>query len=711
MTILGLNLGKTFEGKPLRDGGVCLLEDDSIVYVVMEERVSRIKRAGGYQVSYETLMNDSNSPKWHVDTVAISTCCEPLPAPSRIEDISSEANVIPINHHLSHAAGVFSLSPYDEAIVVVIDAGGNTLEESAGSWWNHRREQSTYYVAKRSGIEVIDRDFEDPQDAGFGEIFRAFTYFLGWNSSQHAGKTMALSAYGSKAAFCDKPIFSLCSNGKILSVIKNNPDKPEDMIHNLFRNYKIPIIDKRELHAPIQKIHKDIAYWVQAELERALLWKIQHLIKKTGIKQVCLGGGVAYNCKLIGKVSESFGHKNIFVQPGSGDHGQCLGNAIYARYLKTGEYCKFNFQPYLGLAYDLSEITEILLKYPCLQMIPIKNAAVTCAKLIYEGNPICRFEGRSEYGPRALGNRSILADARQVTMKHTLNRIKGRDSFMPFAPSVISEYVSEYFEYTGRTNYMTTAVASRWSKRKLMPAVVHKDGTSRIHIVDKELNNGYFELINEFYKLSGIPMVLNTSFNRGGEPIVETVADAFESFVNLEVPYMLIDGLLIGKQVLTDENVKGSYFKIVEQINIEDTKRKLTHKYPDRKIVERNRFNLYHDFIDWLYFGRKTTTIRYRKDAIDLPCANVLPMFQTDDFSLNVKDNKYVGHAEITGLIIKKFGDLDLKDAINDGFESLEQLKTTISNIYSDITNESLVSIYKIYLNTNPEIKVDGTDL
>lgn len=696
--ILGVNIGQTSSGKLLRDGGAAVLCGNNVCHIFLEERVSRIKRAGGYDLALKTLLGIGYNLD-QFDTVAISSCCESLPKLVSVKEFS-KVEVIAVNHHLSHAIGTYALSPFDTAIVVVMDAGGNTFEESLPEWWLNKREQNSYFIASQEGVQLIDRDFDNPLDAGFGEVYRAFTYFLGWKSSQHAGKTMALSSYGDAEVFKDMPIYKFDSEGHLHAVVQNNPLDPCQMVTELLDMYGITNISPRQPDEPILNIHKNLAAWVQHEMESALDCRIRNLIKQTGFNKICLTGGVAYNCKMNGFIANINGAENVYVQPASGDQGQCLGNAVYAQSVKNNKVPKLNFQPYLGSMARDGSVKEILSKYPNLHFVDCLDISKAVASLISGGSVVCRFHGKSEFGPRALGNRSILADPRRVQNKYLLNKIKSRDPFMPFAPSVLYEFATDYFDGVAQENYMTTATVSKWDKRKFIPAVIHKDGTSRIHLVKNDVNPEYYRLIHAFYEITKIPMLLNTSFNRKGEPIVETIDDAISCFNAMPISYLIIGDYLIQKDGLfnIDKQCSNSYGSTFTSIckTTELSISNFTNTIP----IYRHKFNLYHEYIDWLYYGRKVTTIRYKPNGFDYPCFQCLPMYETEDFSFNNKSDKYVGHVEIGSIEVKQFGQLDHTDAVNDGFKSLEELKTALTTIYTNITETSYVTIYHIYLNT-----------
>lgn len=703
MRIIGVNFGTTNpkSNKLLRDGGAALLFDDHIELIVLEERISRNKREGGYATSLPCLLTEANLEFSDIGCIGISSCCESLPDISRF--VVEKIAVKPVNHHLSHAIGTFALSPFEEALVVVADAGGNTFGVDCEKWWHSSREQNSYFRVTRKSVELIDRDFFEPYEAGMGEVFRAFTCYLGWNSSQHAGKTMALAAYGDKRRFEHFPIFDF-SNGRLRCHVRNDPSNPLSMVEQLLSRYGINNIIPRACSELININHADLAAWIQCELEKALICKIEWLCRESNLKNICIAGGVAYNCKMNGELSKAFSKENFYVQPGSGDHGQCLGNAVFCSYIDNGIIPKYQFQPYLGLKDHSFIIEDILSQNPNLRVVCTDNVIRFTAELLANGAFVCRFDGRSEFGPRALGNRSILADPRNVKNKWIMNKVKSREPFMPFAPSVLKEFACNFFEDIASVNYMTTAVSTVKENRKLIPAVVHKDGTSRIHLVDKCVSPRYHELISEFYEITGIPMLMNTSFNRRGEPIVESCLDAIECFNSIMVDYLVMNGVIFEKTIKSKPCNKYNNKDNIDQCVVSGAYNKVTHY----KIVDsiglpvkiRDKFNLYYEYVNWLHYGRKTTTIRFKNGEIDFPATSILPMYETKDFAINFQSDTYVGDAVINNIVIKRYEQLSIEDAVNDGFDSLDELKMTLENIYGKISNSDLLTIYHIYLNS-----------
>ncbi len=553
MVILGLNLGTTKFGKQLKNGGVCVYSDNKIKMVIAEERITRIKADCGFSKSLYYIMDKLNLEKNDIDLVVYSSCCENIREKHSIKELQKIV-AISCGHHLSHALSVYYTSPFDKAIILVIDSGGNLLNNyESRNWSCHKREQHTYYRAEGEKLYLIDRDFKAPNQAGIGEVYRAFTYYIGWLSSRHANKIMALSALGEPDRFKNNNIFSLTDDGSIVSYIKNNPTNPLLMVRELLDSYNIDI-QPRNNSDPIDQDHKDLAAWIQQETEKILIEKINMLVKNTNIKNVCLAGGVAYNCKAIGRVMRESTADNIFIHPASGDQGQCLGNALFGITKKLGNIDRmYPFNPYLGGEEDITHkiITDFIERNGFkFELINTNSLLDEVVNLLISGEFVGIFRGRSEYGPRALGNRSILASPSIKSIKIRLNKMKGRNNWMPFAPTVLMKYAEKYFQITKESPYMTSAFNStKLSKEDDIQAALHFDGSSRIQTLKREFNPFFFDLIFRFYKRTKLPMLLNTSFNAYNEPIVETLEDALLTFNKMQFNYLVAGDILLSKMI------------------------------------------------------------------------------------------------------------------------------------------------------------------
>jgi len=311
----------------------------------------------------------------------------------------------------------------------------------------------------------------------------------------------------------------------------------------------------RKEDSKIEQIHYDIGSSAQLVLEEIMLKMVRHVHKKTGMKNLCLGGGVPLNGVANHRILKEGPFDNIHIPPSPGDGGSAVGCAQYLYYIHQKQKRIIEPNPakqilenvYVGPSYTNEEIQAFLdsnkISYDFLER---QKLIEKTAKLISEGNVIGWFQGRMEWGPRALGNRSILADPRNVKMKNTLNeKIKHRESFRPFAPSILEEYVSEYFELNIPSPYML--LVTKVKKPDKIPAVTHVDGTGRLQTVSKEANSLYYDLINQFFKITGIPVVINTSMNIRGEPIVNTPEQAYNMILQTDMDYLIIGNFLVSR--------------------------------------------------------------------------------------------------------------------------------------------------------------------
>ncbi len=546
MKILGVYNPSTRYGKVLKYGGACIISDNEILVSISEERITRKKYDYGYKGSIEYCLDFAGLKYDNIDLVVTSSCCE------YVAQIDSELTtkfkrVITCPHHLSHAYSAYFCSDFENAIIVVLDGGGNTLEEAeTKEWWKHKREQVSIYSGINGKIKLIERYFLNPYDTGFGEAFRYFTKYLGFGSSYNAGKVMALSSYVKSNEFDFKNIFYQKDN--IISPFFNNPLEPIDTLKNYLKQIGLNCNSRCDLDH-IELSHKYIAFLVQWSYQLSLRKIVEKLILRTGIKNVCISGGLGLNCIANSYILRECNLDNIFVQPASSDTGQCLGNAIFGHTKTTNDTSKIIFSGvYLGKSYD-SSILEFLTNYADQYGYKITELSSynLIASYIAEGNIIGWFQGRSEFGPRALGNRSILADPRHVHIRTFINsKIKVREDFMPFAASVLSEHCDEYF-IDKVCEYMTLAPRVNQKKINEIPAVVHIDGTCRAQKVCRNTNMKFYKLLQEFYSITGVPLVLNTSLNGPDDPICETPEDALNFFRTYPLDYLVIENHLICK--------------------------------------------------------------------------------------------------------------------------------------------------------------------
>src|SRR5437868_3861380 len=335
MRILGINKGTTLTGKNLRFGGAAIYDNGGI-QALGEERPTGRKHAGGYEASLAALL----APKGlradtDFDHIAVSTCCESVSAALRGHPLEGHERLVAIPPHLSHASLAYFGSGFPSALVVVADGGGNTLQSSDSAtpkWWADPREQCSYYLGVDGRLELIGRDFTEPYAVGLGEMYRAFTYFLGWHSSTHASKTMALAGHGRRGAFGIE-LFDF-DGARIVSPLANDPHDPIGMVGELGRQLGVDFGEPRSPKQAILRIHRDVAAFVQEGIENALVHKLSILRKQYGVQRLCLAGGLANNVVLNGRLLELF-PDGTYVPSAPGDEGQCLGN-VYALLAKLG---------------------------------------------------------------------------------------------------------------------------------------------------------------------------------------------------------------------------------------------------------------------------------------------------------------------------------------------------------------------------------------
>ena len=719
MYSIGINLGQTALGKMIPDGGGALSNSSDVIGAIAEERVTRKKRSGGYSQSIKYL-------KEHFEEFAAanilvySTCCEP----ERSEDLHSlglagilspHTTIISCNHHLSHALSVFCTSPYEEAIVGVFDAGGNVLENKPSqNWWLQSREQASYYHATMKGIKLISRDFFAPREAGYGEIYRALTYFLGWESSQHSGNSMTLAGLHLEAVE-DLPIFIHDDDGRVRSVVGNNPKNPVSMISRANAVCGIPAIDPRpSTSTSFDEAHLYLAAAYQKALERSVAKKMKLLSQQMGVRNICLAGGVAYNCPMVSAVEEITESSSVFVHPASGDQGQCLGNSFFGLYKSLGSMPKYpHFSPFLGARYapSLSGLKAQVSKFSrTIEVYEASDLLNEVAEELCQGSIVAWFTGRSEYGPRALGNRSLLAHPQHTDARLNLNNLKSRYGFTPVAPVTTEKFAQEIFGRCVSSPFMTSAMTPLPSMRKKYPSIVHSDGTSRVQTVTESSHSLMHRLLQTVETMSGPPILLNTSLNARGSPIVETTSDFLEFFVSSGLSIGVIEGFVVRNTELSKKSSAPSLANNIrdgviisltfsEGVEYRPTslQNRVQHILPSHRLKSRSRFALDNEYINWVTTGRKVTTIRYTSGAVDFPTDLKLDVVGTDNFEYGrTKHGVTSKWYKIGSYTIKQFGMLNEEDGRRDGFSGEKELKETLQKIYGNIEDHELVTIYGI---------------
>ena len=452
-----------------------------------------------------------------------------------------QGNIIFPEHHMSHAAHTFFTSPFDEAAILTVDGVGEWSTSSFGS-------------AENTSIKLTN-DIRWPHSIGM--FYSAFTYFLGFKVNEGEYKLMGLSAYG-------KPKYYDLILNEILDV-KNDGSLHLNLKYFAFTYDKVMTnqkfaelfgIPRREENVKAEQIHYDIAASAQKVLEDIMLKMVNHVHKKTGMKNLCLGGGVALNGVANYRILKEGPFESVHIPPSPGDGGSAIGCAQYLYYIHkkqrriiVQDHAKrIQENVYVGPSFSNDEIKSFLeennIDY---EYLTREQLLQTTAKLISEQNVVGWYQGKIEWGPRALGNRSILADPRDSKMKDILNeKIKHRELFRPFAPSILEEYASEYFDLTIPSPYML--FVAKVKKPDKIPAVTHVDGTGRLQTVSREANPLYYDLINDFYKITGVPVVVNTSMNVRGEPIVNTPEQAYAMIIKTEMDYIMMGNYMIQRR-------------------------------------------------------------------------------------------------------------------------------------------------------------------
>ncbi|MCX6358034.1 MAG: carbamoyl transferase, partial [Candidatus Aureabacteria bacterium] len=375
----------------------------------------------------------------------------------------------------------------------------------------------------------------------------SLSHYLGFRPGKDEGKVMGLTSYGDPSVYgkeFEKIIIFGDEGGVKLDLsyfdYPRNGVNPHDAGLNWVSEKFVKIFGSpRKSHDPIEKRHENISAALQATLEKAALHMTRYLHKATASKNLCIAGGVGLNSVMNGAILRDGLFQNLFIQPASGDNGTGLGAAFHIWHEILGNPRSFVMtDAYTGPSYTEADIEEALRKFNQEYTRPV-DIAKDCARFIADGKILGWFQGRLEFGPRALGNRSILVDPRRAEMKDILNhKVKHREPFRPFAPSVLEEKCGEYFDSAHPSPFMLLVYYVNPEKRSVIPAVTHVDGTGRVQTVNKRQNPLYYRLIEEFGWITGVPVILNTSFNDKGEPIVCTPGDALSFFVKSQIDYL-----------------------------------------------------------------------------------------------------------------------------------------------------------------------------
>jgi carbamoyltransferase len=420
-----------------------------------------------------------------------------------------------VNHHLAHAHHVFRASGFDSAAVLIVDGRGSD------------KETQSLFTASPDGIDLV----ESTSRIGIGLLYAAVTQAIGFGLLQE-GKTMGLAPYGANGS---APIFDF-------------PHAYDGVVTDYGSFCQDGSYEIQAPHRPIETAEDRAraAFEVQQECEAAMLHLARYAHERTGAGHLCISGGVGLNSVANWHVLEAGIFEDVFINPAASDTGIPLGAALYGYHELCGQRRAYGeISAYLGPSYDRDELSAAITADAGFHVVD-KDAVGEAVGLLADNRIVARFAGRSEIGPRALGNRSILMSPLVAGNKDVLNRhVKHREPFRPFAPAILEERTQEYFEIDRLSPHMLLVPRVLESKRHVIPAVTHVDGTARLQTVGRESNPRFYSMIESFGEATGVPVLLNTSFNVAGEPIVESPEDAIRCFLSTG-----IDALLLGDRLL-----------------------------------------------------------------------------------------------------------------------------------------------------------------
>ncbi len=565
------------------DSACCLLQDGNIIAAAQEERFSRLKHDAGMPVkSFSYCLKKGNisvsdidliayyeKPKLKISRQIVTGFDKEDPNFAEKMDektverlirncLGYEGTVEYHEHHVSHAASSYFFSGYEEAAILVNDG--------VGEWAT-----TSYGYAKHDKI-LIQKQVNYPNSLGL--FYSTITNYLGFRVNSGEYKVMGLAPYG-KAKYVDeiRRLISMGSDGSYHLTLKYYDFIFGDKMYSK-KIEKLFGVSARKSDTEITQFHKDVAKSLQVVLHEIVEKQINYLYDITKCENLCMAGGVALNCVANRHIKESGPFKHLFIQPAAGDAGGAIGAAILSYKNRKSKVLDTVF---LGTEYGMSYIKN-LIDHTGLTYVYYENEDALCeevAKILEEGDVVGWFQGRMEFGPRALGNRSILADPRNEDMRDRINAmVKKREGFRPFAPVVLEDQMKDHFDIDEESPFMlnTYRVISNIN----LPAITHVDQSARVQTVRKDQNKKLYHLLTQFYSRTGCPILLNTSFNVRGEPIVENPESALDCFFATEIDYLVINNAVISRE---------SNRKIIEQY--QEIHSKLKRK------TSTSNFNLY----------------------------------------------------------------------------------------------------------------------
>ncbi len=566
MYILGI-------GDVTHDASVCLMKNNEILVAIELERLTKIKHnlkldSGLFSIIEQGKNIHNVLKKWTVGyrenqfNSAINYCLEY--ANASVKDISAtvvstlyddpiyERKSVLINHHLAHSASTYYPSNFEKAAILVMDGCGDFNKDGSSICTLFAEGDSNAISILDTIVGRYDHTQEELKQGAYdshmvftnslGAFYQNVTMLLGM-SYYGEGKTMGLASYGRANPELNKvrEYVTFLSNGKL---------EIDNRALFLFVKDLLDRAHSRLTENELFQYKADIAYAHQKLLEEMVLYLCTYLYKISPSENLCLAGGVALNSAVNYRILQQTPFKNIFIQPAAGDAGIAIGAALYGAHAmnnlpRSNVNTTKLFSPFLGKSYKDTE--KCTLQKNRIEQYRVnlaeKDLYTEIAKQISNKKIIGWFNGRSEIGPRALGARSILADPRHPQMKDVLNqKIKHRESFRPFAPAILEEEVSRYFKNIHIAPYMSFIADVKENAQNEIPATIHVDNTARVQTVNAEMNPDFYSLIKAFYRLTGVPVILNTSFNLAGKPIVETPEDAVDYFLTMSLDGLYLDG-------------------------------------------------------------------------------------------------------------------------------------------------------------------------
>ena len=576
------------------NGGVCLLKDGEIVFAIEEERLSRQKYDGGPYAGMVKILDYTDK----IDFLVIAHTQPVEETAGKVDftgddvytglarklglidnnpsiDVLNHPQVVDLSHihHKLHAACAFYRSGFEDAVAVIVDGAGTFIPAQMDGWdnmlyelesiftceypyniktiWKHLGGNGPFRAAYVPNMTSEKFDEEGTHEviiddgAGIVKAYEAVTQYCGFTAIE-AGKTMGLSPYGKPNENIPLIYHNAGGDWTVANANLIRPTYPNGALvnENFFKELHTPEGTMQDKLVDLDN-RRDLAYALQTESQQQVLKLILDAVERTGNKNVVVSGGYGLNCVANYYYLDTLKDMdiNLYVEPVSSDAGTAIGAAFIAYHQTTQnkKVLPFGESLYLGLPqqYTNDQVTATAEKYNAtLETTDIESVV----KLMCDKNIVAMFQGRSESGPRALGNRSLMYEPTDPNGKDHVNKIKRREYFRPFAGTILAEHAEEWFDMRGMKDspHMMYAMNCQPGIGEKIPSIIHVDGTCRIQTVTREQNPLYYDYINEFYKQTGVPIIFNTSFNLGGEPLVETLDDAFRTLANSDIEYLYI---------------------------------------------------------------------------------------------------------------------------------------------------------------------------